>query len=111
MNDNSSVELLTANYRDMSDEQLAVLQLDRGDLTETARGVLDAELQSRRLDVAPRVAELRRERFDNFLSRWNDDDFLQYLRGGPSLEDWQREVVREQLLRRDMDGRTFLGAT
>jgi hypothetical protein len=111
MNDNSSAELLAANYRDMSDEQLAVLQLDRGDLTEIARDVLDAELRSRGLDVRPRVAELRRERFDNFLSRWNDDDFLQYLRGGPSLEDWQREVVREQLLRRDMDARTFLGAT
>jgi len=63
------------------------------------------------LDVQPRVAELRRERFDNFLSRWNDDDFLQYLRSGPSLKDWQREVVRDQLLRRDMDARTFLGAT
>jgi len=111
MSENVSPEQLAANYRDMTDEQLAVLELDRGDLTETARVVLDAELRARGLDVQPRVAELRRERFDNFLSRWNDDDFLQYLRGGPSLEDWQRDVVREQLLRRDMDARTFLGAT
>jgi hypothetical protein len=102
---------LAANYRDMTDEQLAVLQLDRADLTDVARVVLDAELQARGLDVAPRVAELRRERFDNFLSRWNDDDFLQYLRSGPALEDWQRDVVREQLQQRDMDARTFLGAT
>lgn len=102
---------LAANYRDMVDEQLAVLQLDRADLTDIARNVLDAELQARGLDVAPRVAELRRERFDNFLQRWNDDDFLQYLRSGPALQDWQRDVVRDQLLGRDMDARTFLGAT
>jgi hypothetical protein len=111
MNDNTSPESLRANYRDMSDEQLAVLQLDRADLTEVAREVLDAELKYRGLDVEPRVAELLRERFDNYLTRWNDDDFLQYLRGGPALQPWQREVVREQLLRRDMDARTFLGAT
>lgn len=111
MSENVSRDQLVANYRDMSDEQLALLQLDRADLTEVARYVLDGELNYRGLDVASRVAELRLERFDNFLSRWNDDDFLQYLRRGPSLQAWQRDVVRRQLLRRDMDARTFLGAT
>ena len=111
MSEAVSAEELQATYRDMGDDELALLELDRGDLTEIAQETLDTELAARGIDVQPRVAELRRERFLNKMQRWNDDDFLQYVRTQPVLDAMQREVVREEILRRDLDAGTFLGAT
>jgi hypothetical protein len=111
MSENVTVAQLRATYRDMSDEELAELEADRADLTAEARATLDSEVAWRGIDLQPRVAEIRRERYLSRLQRWNDDDFLQYVRTQPVLDAMQRSVIREEILRRDLDAGTFLGAT
>ena len=94
-------------YRDMSDDELAELALARKDLTAAARPVFDEEVRRRGVFLLALIEQKHREAIVARFDAMSDDDLVSYLREEPALTPLEREVVIEQMLRRELDPTTL----
>jgi hypothetical protein len=98
---------LELHYRDLSDDELAELALERKQLTEFARPVFEEEVRRRGLFLLALIEHKHRERVVARFTAMSEDDLVTFLRAEPQLTPLEREVVLEQMLTRELDPTTL----
>lgn len=101
------MEELARTYAEMSDDELAELNMRRDSLTPEARTMFDREAARRRENISALTDSKLEEDFGETARRWNDDDLLYFLQNRPVLSPAEQRVVALEVTRRDLDWRTL----
>jgi hypothetical protein len=98
---------LELHYRDLSDDELAELALQRKQLTEFARPLFEEEVRRRGVFLLALIEHKHREQVVARFTAMSEDDLVTFLRAEPQLTPLEREVVLEQMLARELDPTTL----
>jgi hypothetical protein len=97
-------DALRRTYRAMSDEQLAALTLDANELSEAAIAFLHDEVRTRGTTTINELADtIDRRRFRNQCLSFSDQELELAARSATQLEEWQRDLLNQQLTARQLD--------
>jgi hypothetical protein len=105
--DQERLRELQLHYRDLSDDELAELALERKQLTAFARPVFEDEVRRRGVFLLALIEHKHREQVVARFDAMSEDDLVTFLRAEPQLTPLEREVVLEQMLERELDPTTL----